>query len=588
MTTTPTGFVFVAGLADIRAAGCLAVQVGGHTVALCMDGDAVHAVDNRCPHMGFPLHRGTVRDGILTCHWHHARFDLATGGTFDQFADDVPSFPVEVRGDEVWVDISPRGDARAHARRRLAVGLERDLPLVIAKAALALTDGDQPPVDPFRVGLAFGVRYRRRGWGQGLTIHTCMANLLPHLDPAERPRALYHGLAAVAADTEGAPPRFPLDPLPNAPRDPALLRRWFRQFIEVRDAEGAERCLVSALAAGTTPRQVADTLFAAATDHRYIDGGHTLDFTNKALEALDLAGWEHAPAVLGSLSAGYADAFRMEEANAWRHPVDLVDLLAAAFERLPGAMEAGQVHGNGNTATEGELVEVLLGEDPAAIVATLVDALRSGAGAEDLAATVAYAAARRIAQFPESNEFTDWDTALHTFTFASAVHQGLRRAPSIELLRGVFDAAMSVYLDRFLNVPPARLPGSGGGEAGGTGDPNALLAPLPDLFNQQHRVAQAADAVARFLQDGGEPDRLLAMLGRLLLREDRNFHTIQAIEAAFRQYGTRRGTVEGSHILIAAARYLAAHAPTMRAQRQTYEIARRFARGEPLFEAEGG
>ena len=48
----------------------------------------VRAVDNRCPHMGFPLHRGTLRDGILTCHWHHARFDLESGGTFDQFADE--------------------------------------------------------------------------------------------------------------------------------------------------------------------------------------------------------------------------------------------------------------------------------------------------------------------------------------------------------------------------------------------------------------------------------------------------------------------------------------------------------------------
>ena len=38
----------------------------------------VFAVDNRCPHMGFPLDRGTVKDCILTCHWHHARFDLAS------------------------------------------------------------------------------------------------------------------------------------------------------------------------------------------------------------------------------------------------------------------------------------------------------------------------------------------------------------------------------------------------------------------------------------------------------------------------------------------------------------------------------
>ncbi len=48
------------------------------------DHGKIFAVDNRCPHMGFPLDRGTFKDCILTCHWHHARFDLNTGGTFDQ------------------------------------------------------------------------------------------------------------------------------------------------------------------------------------------------------------------------------------------------------------------------------------------------------------------------------------------------------------------------------------------------------------------------------------------------------------------------------------------------------------------------
>ena len=38
--------------------------------------------------------------------------------------------------------------------------------------------------------------------------------------------------------------------------------------------------------------------------------------------------------------------------------------------------------------------------------------------------------------------------------------------------------------------------------------------------------------------------------------------------------------------LIAAARYLAAHAPTARSQRQTYEIARRLHRGERVYEDE--
>src|SRR5512147_2824423 len=129
-------YVFAARIPDIPAAGCLAVNLEGHSLALFAHQDQVYAVDNRCPHMGFPLHRGTVKDGILTCHWHHARFDLASGGTFDQFADDVRAFPVEIRDGEVWVNLAPRFDLRAHYRRRLSDGLERDIPLVIAKSVI--------------------------------------------------------------------------------------------------------------------------------------------------------------------------------------------------------------------------------------------------------------------------------------------------------------------------------------------------------------------------------------------------------------------------------------------------------------------
>ena len=317
-------------LAELRASGRLVVHVDGHTLCLFADGDEVYAVDNRCPHMGFPLHRGTLCDGILTCHWHHARFDLSTGGTFDQWADDLRRFPVEVRGDDVLVDFSRPDDMAEHHRKRLHDGLEREIPLVLAKAALALTKADPAGVETFCAGLDFGVARRGGGWFRGLTTLTCLMNLLPRLDDPDRPAALYHGLADVAADSAGEPPHFRLDPLPGQ-ADQSQLARWFRGFIEVRDAEGAERALVSAARGGASPLELADMLFAAATDHRYLDGGHTLDFVNKALEALDVAGWERAEVVLASLPAQLAGAERMEEANAWRNPVDLVALLDNAF-----------------------------------------------------------------------------------------------------------------------------------------------------------------------------------------------------------------------------------------------------------------
>jgi hypothetical protein len=188
---------------------------------------------------------------------------------------------------------------------------------------------------------------------------------------------------------------------------------------------------------------------------------------------------------------------------------------------------------------------------------------------------VVRAAALRIARFHTSNEFGDWDTALHTFTFANAVHQGLLRSPSPALVRGILDAAMSVYLDRFLNTPPARLPEPGGGV-----EPRELLAELPALLDRQQQVNEAGALVAEYIASGGDPDGLISELGRMLLREDRDFHTIQTLEAAVRQYSLTGDPI----FLVAAARYLAAHAPTVRAQAQTYQIARRLHRGERLHE----
>ncbi|MDR5683509.1 MAG: nitrite reductase (NAD(P)H) small subunit [Armatimonadota bacterium] len=577
------GFTRAARLEEVQRAGCLAVAVAGHTVALFAHQGRIYAVDNRCPHMGFPLHRGSVHDGILTCHWHHARFDLATGGTFDLWADDVRTFPVEVRDGEVWVDVSPRQDAVTHQRTRLRDGLERGLNLVIAKAVIGLLAAGEDAAEPFRIGLEFGARHRETGWGRGLTTLACLMNLIFCLYPEDRARALYHGLSHVAVDCAGSPPRHGVRPLPGQPADVAALRRWFRRFVEVRDAEGAERCIVSAVRAGAGARQIADMLFAAATDHRYAAGGHLLDFTNKALEALDLAGWEFAEPVLGSLAPGYAQAERMEESNAWRHPIDLVEVVEAAFEVIPDAAPAGRSK-RGSWSGREALVPILLGHDPQAIADALVDGLRQGATAVELAAAVSYAAALRVAHFARSNEFSDWDTALHTFTFANAVEQGLRRldGDSTEdppaLLRGVFDAAMSVYLDRFLNVPPARLP-----EPARVQDPEGLLRELADVLDRQQQVDEAGALVADYLASGGAPGRLLAALGALLLREDRDFHTVQMIEAAFRQFRHLGNTPAGAHVLIAAARYLAAHAPTMRSQGQTFQIAHRLHRGERLY-----
>jgi hypothetical protein len=67
-----------------------------------------------------------------------------------------------------------------------------------------------------------------------------------------------------------------------------------------------------------------------------------------------------------------------------------------------------------------------------------------------------------------------------------------------------------------------------------------------------------------------------------LLREDASFHAFQMFDAGVRQFGEWGNTEPGRHILVAVARYLAAHSPTERSWQQKADIAARLSRGDQL------
>ena len=580
MSTTIAGQIKAGTVEEIKTRSCTVVTGGGHAIAVFHHDGELFAVDNRCPHMGFPLDRGSVKDGILTCHWHHARFDLASGGTFNPFADDVRSYPVNVADGVVWVDPQPAPrDEVAHWSARLRDGMQHNIRLVIAKAVLGLQAAGCDYRVALGIGARFGTEYSADGWGAAMSMLTCMANILPELNEDDRPRALYQGLMHVARECAGKAPRFIVDPLPGGETRPEVFKSWFRNFIEVRDDDGAERCLHTAIELGFPPTTIADMVFAAATDHIYLDAGHTVDFANKAFELLDHIGWDHAGQVLTSLTHGMARARRSQELSSWRTPIDLASMVWKAREELPYLWEQGRAN-EGEWQDEEGLAAVMLGDDPAAIIEGIKAAIIGGATAEALGSTVVYAAFLRMAHFHTSNEFRDWDTVHNTLTAANAVHLALRRAPSIELLRAVFDVAISIYLDRFLNMPPQRIPNTGNCAI----DAGSLLSQLLERADVRQQVDEVAQIVSQYLTGAGQPGPLLNTLGRLMLREDAGFHSFQLVDAGFKQFGLREGSDAGRKVLIGMSRFLAAHSPTPRAVGQTYQIALRLQRGEEIYQ----
>src|SRR5262245_47174546 len=419
-TTTAAGTVRAGSFEELRKAGSLLTKVGSLPVVVFWDDDRAYAIEDRCPHMGFPLHQGTVECGLVTCHWHHARFDLASGCTLDPFADDARGFDVTIDGDDVLVEARDTGDPLPHLRRRLEQGLEDGLTLVIAKSVLGLLDAGEAPGDIVRVGLDFGTRYRENGWGAGLTVLVAMANLLPHLDERDRALALTHGLVFVSRDTRNQPPRFPLDPLDEGV-EPARLGEWYRRFVETRSSDAAERSLSTAIATGAST-EVESMMFAAVTDHVFIDGGHTLDFTNKAFESLDYVGPGAAGTVLPTLVRETASASRSEEGGEWRNPHDLAALIRRANERLTSAWEEGELLRRGTVFTDPQVSELgwqLLTDDPEAVIDALMGAIVQGATGEHLGRAVAFAAGLRIVRFHTQNDHADWNSVHHAFTAAN-------------------------------------------------------------------------------------------------------------------------------------------------------------------------
>ena len=563
--------------AALQSDGRLLTKVGTIPVVVFWHDETAFAIEDRCPHLGFPLHQGTVEAGLVTCHWHHARFDLVSGCTLDLWADDARGFDVEIRGDDVFVAARTHPDPVGHLHTRLRNGLEDDISLVIAKSVLGLLDSGAPAAEIVRTGVEFGVRYRSSGWGAGLTVLVGMANLLPQLAPEDQALALVHGLAFVARDTHNHAPRFAVGALETDDVPIDRLASWYRRFVDTRSSDAAERTLETALAEPGRLAEVEAMMFAAITDHVFVDGGHTLDFTNKAFEAVEHLGKDAAGDILPTLVRQTTAASRSEEFGEWRHPHDHAAISRRTIDALADALDDGRPR-RGEFADVGALGRQLLDDDPETVATAVLAALRAGADEEQIGRAVAYAAALRIARFHVQNDHGDWDTVHHAFTAANGLHQALQRRPTPELLRGAVHTALRINLDRFLNVPAARPP------TATTGSLDALA----HCFDVQGMVDEAGNEAHGFLRGGGTRAELVAALGHALLAEDAEFHWFQTVEAGARQAQQwPAGSEEEALVLTAVARFLAAHTPTRRELPTVVRIATRLRRGEALYEDEG-
>jgi nitrite reductase/ring-hydroxylating ferredoxin subunit len=576
----------VATVAEVRAKGVVVIKSAAHPIAVFADGDNFLAVDNRCPHLGFPLAKGTVKDGILTCHWHHANFDLKSGCAFDTWADDIASYAVRVVGGAVEVAASPRRtpDLAFH-QERLRRGLDQDLGLLQAKSIIGLLGLGATTADIVRAAVFCRLDFLRNPGA--LVDITIASSLAPAVSAQTGYLLLARGVNQVASGSRNNR-RPQMVALEGEQYDVAAIRRWFRQFVADRRGDGAERILLTAITQGWTPAQLVDLIVGTAGERIYAGQGHVVDFAMQACELLDHIGWDHAARVLPLVVPQLVEARGAEEDGGWRHPVDLITPLLAAQEEL----RAVRTETSTPSLSDDAVVEILLGDDPALIISTLTRLLAAGGDPADLARLVCYAAARRLAHFAAANEVGDWFNPRHSFSFANAVFCAIERSPTPDVVRSLLHAALAVYRDRFLNMPPARLPANDPAREHLPTAADELLRLLNAAFDGRSAPERAGLLVSRYLQQGHPLPRLADALALATVREDFDFHPLQTLDAALRQCQAwqsadpEHAAIRVEHICVALARSLAAVCPTPRGRLKTALIAQRLQRGDHLHEEE--
>ncbi|MBZ5693913.1 MAG: Rieske 2Fe-2S domain-containing protein [Acidobacteriia bacterium] len=97
-------FVRAAKKDDIPPGKIYEFQVGGKAIAIANVSGKLHAINSICAHQGGPLGEGELEGQIVTCPWHAWQYDVTTGKVVQSPTLGVECYPVEIRGDDIFVD----------------------------------------------------------------------------------------------------------------------------------------------------------------------------------------------------------------------------------------------------------------------------------------------------------------------------------------------------------------------------------------------------------------------------------------------------------------------------------------------------
>ena len=573
-------------MGDLEPGDAKAVQLGdeGRSVALFNVEGKIYATDNQCPHMGYPLTRGVVRNGILTCDWHGRRFDLDGGGCFNNLCDNLEVFPVDVREGEIWIQqADPEYRRKEEHLSLLWEGLLRADRWTISKAIALMLRGRVPEEEIAAVVLRhFG---RHIASSRGPDASRQVAELVNGLRVSQRydgeDRLIALGTAATSAAGEAAE-RLEVVVLP----DPVTWERiegWVRMFSANGQANRIERCLFTARARGDADR-ILPLLYECVVQPSFLGHGDSLWCLGYLAEIIEDFGWDSSAELVLNMGSKMAGRGRGEPDLHRRDGICKLSSLASLVEEA-----AGRTREEVEFDEDG-LVAALQSADVERSFDAMAAAVQSGVKLERIITTCILLAADRMARTPV-NVDGGWECLRTELMLARSLRVALPVAGAKVAIMGLFHVAWQFFTDRWLNIPGRPLSQAPPVDAGEAENGDASLDAVCHSVSTLD-IQGVGPRVQAYLAAGGDGEQLLTQLGRLILWNDTGVQLLPTLRTVFDEFANAQGSdpaTGGGHpsrdqLLVGLARY-ATDVRTKKEGSSSTSMAMRFAEGRTTVDA---
>ena len=574
MSNAQSRFVKVADLKDVPEGTPKAVRVEGRSVALFHHDGNIYATDNQCPHMGYPLTRGRVRNGVLTCDWHGWSYDMKGGGCFTGGCDDLDTFPVEVRDNAIYIDVRGGGSKRHDAHLLLLKeGLLSADNWTLSKAiAIMLAQGvseqDTLKLVVRHMGRHIATESGANEGGRELALMVNGVKVGRHYAPDDR---LIPLMMAATGASGRAGDRPPVQPLPP-PVTWDKLEHWIRLFSADKSSEGIEKCLITARRLGGHDDRIGGLLYECAVEPHFLGHSTNLLYLGYLAELLEEFGWDQVEELVSNLAAkilgqdrGVPDELRKGAMRMFEPINALIDELA----RTPPGDSA-------STYDEDALTKGLASGDLTQTFDSISDALRARVDINRLVTTMVLLAADRMARTPV-NLNPGWGSLSHELRLASSVRTALRYGGFKVAAKALYHAAWQFFSDRWLNIASRSLSDPVSSAKSEAADEVQARRMVLDSI-ETVQVREVGRHVHEYLNSGFSGDGLLSEVGQTILRDDNGWNLLHTLRAVFDEWQFCEAHPARNQLLIGLTRW-ATDVRKRAGSQSAAQTAQRFARG---------